>query len=81
LNVFLINPGDDPERATAKARGKASLEEYRKGTMVATPAEVRERVQQLTEAGADYIIAYLPRVAYERERVAQFAEEVVNHFK
>jgi len=81
LNVFLINPGDDPEQATAKARGKASLEEYRKGTMVATPAEVRERVQQLVEAGADYIIAYLPRVAYERERVAQFAEEVMNHFK
>ncbi len=81
LNVFLINPGEDPERATAKARGKASLEEYRKGTMVATPAEVRERVQQLVEAGADYIIAYLPRVAYERERVAQFAEEVMNHFK
>lgn len=81
LNVFLINPGDDPERATAKARGKASLEEYRKGTMVATPAEVRERVQQLVEAGADYIIAYLPRVAYERERVHQFAEEVMNHFK
>jgi F420-dependent oxidoreductase-like protein len=81
LNVFLINPGDDPERATAKARGKASLEEYRKGTMVATPAEVRERVQQLIDAGADYIIAYLPRVAYERERVNQFAEEVMNHFK
>jgi len=81
LNVFMINPGEDPEQATAKARGKASLEEYRKGTMVATPAEVRERVQQLVDAGADYIIAYLPRVAYERERVNQFAEEVMNHFK
>lgn len=81
LNVFLINPGEDPEQATAKARGKASLEEYRKGTMVATSAEVRERVQQLVDAGADYIIAYLPRVAYERERVNQFAEEVMNHFK
>ena len=81
LNVFMINPGEDPEQATAKARGKASLEEYRKGTMVATPAEVRERVQQLIDAGADYIIAYLPRVAYERERVNQFAEEVMNHFK
>jgi hypothetical protein len=41
---------------------------------------VRERVGQLVDAGADYIITYLPRVAYERERVAQFADEVVTHF-
>jgi F420-dependent oxidoreductase-like protein len=80
LNVFMINPGDDPEQATAKARGKASLEEFRKATFVGTPAQVRERVGQLVDAGADYIIAYLPRVAYERERVAQFADEVVKHF-
>ncbi len=80
LNVYMINPGDDPEQATAKARGKASLEEFRKATFVGTPEQVRERVGQLVDAGADYIIAYLPRVAYERERVAQFAEEVANRF-
>lgn len=80
LNVFMINPGEDPEQATAKARGKASLEEFRKATFVGTPEQVRERVGQLVDAGADYIIAYLPRVAYERERVAQFADEVVKHF-
>lgn len=80
LNVFMINPGEDPEQATAKARGKASLEEFRKATFVGTPEQVRERVGQLVDAGADYIITYLPRVAYERERVAQFADEVVKHF-
>ncbi|MFZ9857562.1 MAG: LLM class F420-dependent oxidoreductase [Roseiflexaceae bacterium] len=80
LNVFMINPGEDAEKATAKARGKASLEEFRKATFVGTPEEVRERVGQLVDAGADYIITYLPRVAYERERVAQFADEVVKHF-
>lgn len=80
LNVFMINPGDDPEHATAKARGKASLEEFRKATFVGTAEQVRERVGQLVDAGADYIITYLPRVAYERERVAQFADEVVTHF-
>ena len=80
LNVYMINPGEDPEQATAKARGKASIEEFRKATFVGTPEQVRERVGQLVDAGADYIIAYLPRVAYERERVAQFAEEVANHF-
>lgn len=80
LNVFMINSGDDPEQATAKARGKASLEEFRKATFVGTPEQIRERVGQLVDAGADYIITYLPRVAYERERVAQFADEVVKHF-
>jgi F420-dependent oxidoreductase-like protein len=80
LNVFMINPGEDPEQATAKARGKASLEEFRKATFVGTPEQVRERVGQLVDAGADYIIVYLPRVAYERERVSQFADEVVKHF-
>jgi F420-dependent oxidoreductase-like protein len=81
LNVFLLNPGDDPEHATAKARGNVSLEDYRKGTMVATASEVRERINELKEAGADYIITYLPRVAYERERVFQYADEVVKHFQ
>jgi F420-dependent oxidoreductase-like protein len=80
LNVFMINPGEDPEQATAKARGKASLEEFRKATFVGTPEQVRERVGQVVDAGADYVIVYLPRVAYERERVAQFADEVVKHF-
>ncbi len=38
------------------------------------------KVEQLAEAGADYVIAYFPRVAYDHEPLLRFAEEVIPQF-
>lgn len=38
------------------------------------------KVEQLAEAGADYVIVYFPRVAYDHEPLLRFAEEVVPRF-
>jgi F420-dependent oxidoreductase-like protein len=38
------------------------------------------KVEQLAEAGADYVIVYIPRVAYDHEPLLRFAEEVVPQF-
>jgi F420-dependent oxidoreductase-like protein len=80
LSVFLLDEGEDAEKATAQARGKTSLEDYRKGTVVGTPAQVAERVQQCIDAGADYFIMTFPRVAYDHSHLQRFAAEVVPQF-
>ena len=38
------------------------------------------RLERLVEAGADYAIVYIPRVAYDHEPLLRFQEEVIPHF-
>lgn len=38
------------------------------------------KLEQLAEAGADYVITYFPRVAYDHEPLLKFAEEVIPQF-
>lgn len=80
VNVHLIDPGEDPERATREARGKRSFEEYADMFMIGTPEQICERLQPRVEAGVQYFIVYLPRVAYDQEMVRRFAKEVVPNF-
>jgi F420-dependent oxidoreductase-like protein len=80
FQVFLLEDGADPEKATARARGKMSYEEYSKGTFVGTTAQVIDRINQLAEAGADYLITTFHRVAYDHTMLERFAAEVMPHF-
>jgi F420-dependent oxidoreductase-like protein len=86
LNVFPIEPGADPETATAKARGRYSLQEFLEigsgGTShilaeVVTTKELSEHIEQLAEAGVDYVISYIPGVAYDHEPMHRYADEVL----
>jgi len=45
--------------------------------MVGTADEISERLQPMVDAGVDYFITYLPRVAHEPEMVERFAREVI----
>ena len=74
INVFMLKPGEDAEQATAKVRGAVSLEDYKKNVVVGGADAVTAKIDSLLAAGADYIIGYLPRVAYEPERVQQYAD-------
>jgi alkanesulfonate monooxygenase SsuD/methylene tetrahydromethanopterin reductase-like flavin-dependent oxidoreductase (luciferase family) len=81
INVFMLAPGEDAEVATRAVRTAYNgtvtpLEEYKKGIVVGTADVVEAKIESLLAAGADYIIGYLPRVAYEPHRVDQFAEVV-----
>ncbi len=80
MNVFILDGGEDAEKATAKARGKTSLEDFKKGVLVGTVAQISERVEQIAEAGADYIIMSFPRVAYDHTLLQRFAAEVMPKF-
>jgi F420-dependent oxidoreductase-like protein len=80
VNVYLLEDGEDPEEATALARGSKSYDEYSREFMVGTPEEISERLRPLVDAGANYFIVYLPRVAYEPAMVERFARGVVPNF-
>jgi len=80
VTVHLLENAGNAERETAQARGKQSFEEYSKGTIVGTPEQVVERLQTIVDAGADYFIVSIPRVAYDQEPLRRFAKEVMPHF-
>ena len=80
VNVYLLEEGEDPEEATKEARGSQSYDEYSQQFMVGTPKEISERLRPLVDAGVNYFIVYLPRVAYDPAMVERFAREVVPDF-
>ena len=90
INVFPIEAGADPETATAKARGRYSLDEFTRNgagggieggrAAVVTTKQIATHVEQLVEAGVDYVIAYIPGVAYDHEPLDRFAGDVVCRF-
>jgi F420-dependent oxidoreductase-like protein len=81
MTVFLLENGADPEKATAKARGQTSFEQYKKDVFVGTPKELSDRVHQLADNGIDYLITYFPRVAYDQSILQRFASDVMPQFK
>jgi hypothetical protein len=79
-DVFPLDEGDDPEQATARARGRISFADFTLQSVVGTPDRIRTHIQALIDAGIDYVIVYLPRVAYDHAPMERFAEEVIAHF-
>lgn len=77
LNVFLLEPGQDPEQATAAARGKRSYQEFVRGCLVGTPDQVTAHIEKMVEAGINYVITYFPRVAVDHGQMERFAHDVV----
>jgi alkanesulfonate monooxygenase SsuD/methylene tetrahydromethanopterin reductase-like flavin-dependent oxidoreductase (luciferase family) len=80
INVHLLEDGEDPKKATERARMGRAYEDYSREFMVGTSEEISGRIRPIAEAGANYIITYMPRVAYEPEMVERFAREVVPAF-
>jgi F420-dependent oxidoreductase-like protein len=74
VEVFPIGKGEDPERATARARG---YESFREGTLVGDAGRVAAHLETLIEAGIDYFIIYIPGVAYDQEPLYRFESEVI----
>ena len=72
--VLVIDGGDDPERARARARGYGG---FREGTLVADADTVAAYLRTLVEAGIDYFIIYIPGVAYDQEPLHRFETEVI----
>jgi alkanesulfonate monooxygenase SsuD/methylene tetrahydromethanopterin reductase-like flavin-dependent oxidoreductase (luciferase family) len=81
MNIFLLEKGEDPEKATERARGTASFDDFARGNFVGTAEQIAERIEKLANAGINYIITYFPRVAYDQAMLHRFAKEVMPQFQ
>lgn len=83
LNVFPIAKGADPKQATAKIREKydnVSFEDFSQSCIVGDADVIGEKVQALVDVGIDYIINYIPGLAYDTEAMQVYANEVMPAF-
>jgi F420-dependent oxidoreductase-like protein len=83
LNVYPIAKGADPEKATEKVRKSlqnATWEKFNDAFIVGESEMIIERIGQLKDVGADYIINYIPGVAYDHEPMQRYNEEVIPAF-
>ena len=78
--VHLLDDDADAEEVTRPNRAGKSLEEYSKGALIGTPETIRRQLQPSLDAGINYVITYLPRVAYDQTSLRRFASDVIPHF-
>jgi alkanesulfonate monooxygenase SsuD/methylene tetrahydromethanopterin reductase-like flavin-dependent oxidoreductase (luciferase family) len=83
LNLFPLAKGEDAEKATAQARKglEMSLEDFQGYGVIGEADKIAERIQLQLDAGINYIIIYLPGVAYDRTRLQILGEEVLPRFR
>jgi len=79
FNVFPIDKGDDPQKATEKALGPMNREKFDRDNLIATEDEIADKVEAVLEAGADYVIFYIPGVAYDLDLLER-VENVAKRF-
>jgi F420-dependent oxidoreductase-like protein len=79
INAFPIDKGDDPKRATEKALGPMDWERFSNDNLIGTEDEIANKVEAALEAGADYIIFYVPGVAYDLDLVTRM-EQITKRF-
>jgi F420-dependent oxidoreductase-like protein len=75
-DVVLIDEGVDPEQV----RARGDFPTFGWPTLIGTPGQIRAHIHDLVDAGIDYVIVYIPRLAYDREPLHRFAHEVIPHF-
>jgi F420-dependent oxidoreductase-like protein len=78
--VYPIAPGADPEQATAQvraARGGMSFADFSEKWRVGTPEQLAAQIQASVDAGANYIINYIPGLAYDIDPMHRYNEEII----
>src|SRR5207237_624421 len=80
LNLCLLGEGADPEQATKAARGAKSYKEFSRDYTVGTADQIARQIEPLIDAGANYILVYFPRIAYDQEMLRRFAQDVMPRF-
>jgi alkanesulfonate monooxygenase SsuD/methylene tetrahydromethanopterin reductase-like flavin-dependent oxidoreductase (luciferase family) len=77
FSMGMLQPGDDPETATALWRRGESLQKFREGNFIGTSEEAVELLDTLMEAGVEYFIIYFQNDLTKTDVLHQFAEEVM----
>jgi F420-dependent oxidoreductase-like protein len=80
LTVYPIAPGADPMQATETVRkhyGDISLEDFKYFGQPMEPDQIVERIQKMQADGIDYVINYIPGLAYDMEPMKRYEEDVI----
>lgn len=80
LTVYPIAPGADPMQATETVRkhyGDISLEDFKYYGQPMEPDQIIEKIQQMQADGIDYVINYIPGLAYDMEPMKRYEEDVI----
>jgi F420-dependent oxidoreductase-like protein len=72
MTVFPLDEGADPEQATERARGGVDWATFsQNAAMIGSDSQIADKISAAIEAGADYVILYVPGVAYDLDLVSR----------
>mgnify|MGYP000899827561 CR=1 FL=1 len=81
LDVHLLDKGENPAKASEWASGVLSKEQYERQFRIGEADQIVEKIQAAVDAGANYVIVYLPQLAHDTSMLNRFAELVIPHFQ
>lgn len=84
LHVYPIPTGADPVKATEAVRkqyGDVSFEEFQYFGKPMEPAQIIEKLSTMKADGIDYVINYIPGLAYDLDPMKIYEEEVMPALK
>jgi F420-dependent oxidoreductase-like protein len=80
LDMLLLEDGADRAAAIAANRQAWDAERFSNQFLIGGVDVISERIQALIDAGIEYVIVYIPRVAYDHTPMLRFAREVLPRF-
>jgi len=80
LDMLLLEDGADRDAAIEANRQAWSFEKFSNQFLIGGVEVISERIQSLLDAGIEYVIAYIPRVAYDHTPMLRYAREVLPRF-
>ena len=75
--LIMLKKGEAAGPYLERYRGNQSVEDFQKRAFIGEPGQLVERLRGLVNAGAEYVIIYLPRVAYDQDQVHQLAQDIL----
>jgi len=80
IDLLLLEAGADRDAAIEANRGALAADRFANQFWIGTADEIAARMDGLFEAGIDYVLAYIPRVAYDHTPLQRWAREVLPRF-
>jgi F420-dependent oxidoreductase-like protein len=82
-HVYPVERPEDVESARAALRQELgeAYERLASFALIGTPDDIARRVEALAEVGVNYVIFYIPRIAYDHAPLQLLAEQVAPRFQ
>jgi F420-dependent oxidoreductase-like protein len=80
LDMLLLEDGANRDATIEANRQGWSFEQFSNQFLIGGVEEISERIQSLIDVGIEYVIVYIPRVAYDHTPMLRFAREVLPRF-